>query len=167
MDEHDNTAADTLKLSHFNNRLAATYLDDAISCRHMDFVPTPRGQRIYRLYKMPLLRYLLYLALALLFALALVEKPAPTGWLMPTWATMAIELTCVMVFMGRLFHQMMVCPKATVFWRDTKNVTNAAILILTIVDICIFVAMEETATAICALHICCPGDEAGFCVKCQ
>ena len=51
--------------------------------------------------------------------------------------------------------------------QSEDDLWNAAILFLTIVDIGIFVAMEETATAICALHICCPGDEAGFCVKCQ
>ena len=123
--------------------LAANYLDDAISSRHIEFNPSPQGIRIYKLYKIPWLRYFLYMAFIIDVSLAFFEAPAAPGWQWPTWVTLTLELVCVTFFMARLFHEMMVCLSAKIFWKDTKHITNAAILLLTLVDICVFVATSS------------------------
>ena len=130
----------------FKYDLAATYLEDAISSRHTEFNPSPDGLRVYKLYKIPWLRYLLYTAFLLDVSLAFFEEPAADGWLWPTWATLTLEFICLIFFMGRLFHELMVCLNAKIFWKDAKHVTNAGILLLTIIDICIYVGMTEAGS---------------------
>ena len=109
--------ADEVRLKY---DLATNFLDDAISSRHIEFNPSPQGIRIYKLYKIPWFRYLLYLAFIIDVGLAFFEAPAAPGWLWPSWVTIALELVCVTFFMARLFHEMMVCVSAKIFWKDTK-----------------------------------------------
>ena len=129
----------------FKKNLAATYLEDAISSRHTEFNPSPDGLRIYKVYKKPWLRYLMYAAFLLDVSLGFVEAPAADGWLWPTWVTLTLEFVCVLFFLGRLFHEFMVCLSAKIFWKDTKHITNTAILVVTIIDICVYVGLTENS----------------------
>ena len=97
--------------------LAATFLEDAISSRHIEFNSSPQGIRLYRLYKIPWFRYLLYLVFVIDVSLAFFEAPATPGWLWPSWVTIVIELVCVTFFMARLFHEMMICTEFKIFWK--------------------------------------------------
>ena len=56
------------------------------------------------------------------------------------------EFICIMYFMGRIFHEMLVCNDFKVFWKDTKHITNAIILLITLIDICVYVAMSESGS---------------------
>lgn len=96
---------------------------------------------------------MLYVAFLIDVSLAFVEAPAAPGWLWPSWVTITLEFSCVMFFMGRLFHEMMVCVSAKVFWKDTKHVTNAFIILITIVDICVYVAMNQAGSSLRPLRI--------------
>jgi len=129
--------------------LASTYIEDAIEGRHMQFTHTKQGLKIYQLYKMPIFRYLLFTLLVVDVLLALVETPCKSGWEMPYWATLCIEFICLMYFMGRIFHEMLVTNNFKVFWKDTKHVTNAIIIFITLVDICVYVTMKESGSPKC------------------
>ena len=59
------------------------------------------------------------------------------------------EFICLMYFMGRIFHEMLVTNNFKVFWKDTKHVTNAIILFITLVDICVYVTMKESGSPKC------------------
>lgn len=124
--------------------LSATYLDDALSHRHIPFTPSEDGARMYNTYKHPIFTYLLFMFFAIDVSLAFFEAPAVEGWALPYWATLAIELLCIAYFIGRLMHELMLCSSAKVFWKDTKHVTFAVILGLTILDITIYTIMRET-----------------------
>ena len=124
--------------------LASQFLDDAISSRHIEFNPNSQGIRIYKLYKIPWLRYFLYLAFIIDVSLAFFEAPASLGWLWPSWVILSLELVCVPFFMARLFHEMMVCLSAKIFWKDTKHITNAVILFLMLLDICVYVGTSSS-----------------------
>ena len=56
--------------------LASTYLDDAIHCRNINFVPEREETRSYRLYKSRPLTALVYVAVVVICLLALFERPA-------------------------------------------------------------------------------------------
>ena len=56
--------------------LASTYLDDAIHCRNINFVPEREETRSYRLYKSRPLTALVYVAVVAICLLALFERPA-------------------------------------------------------------------------------------------
>ena len=105
--------------SDFKFKLASTYLEDAISHRHFDFNVSPQGVKIYRLFKLPILRYLLYFCFLLDIALAFVEAPARTGWEWPLWATLTLEVICLTFFMARLFHEMLASVDIKTFWKGT------------------------------------------------
>lgn len=120
--------------------LAATFLDDAIQCRHVDFCQ--ESTKIYAVYKIPYLRYVLYFAFALLISLAFFEEPTAI-FTLPSWATLSLEFVCLLVFMSRLFHEMMVFEKATTFWKDTKHITNTVIIFVTLIDICVYASLNE------------------------
>ena len=129
--------------SDFKVTLSATYLEDAVSHRHFEFNTTPQGVRTYRLFKLPVLQYLLYFCFLLNILLALVETPARAGWEWPLWSTLLLEMICLTFFMARLFHEMLASVDVRSFWKDTKHVTNALIILLTLIDICVYVAMRE------------------------
>jgi two pore calcium channel protein 3 len=131
----------------FNCDLAATYLDDALSHRHIDFSPTRQGVRLYRLYNVTTFRYLLYAFFVIDVGLAFFEAPAKVGWELPYWVSLVIELTCITFFMGRLFHEMMICVDAKVFWKDTKHITSAVIIGLALIDIVVYLGMREASAA--------------------
>ena len=59
------------------------------------------------------------------------------------------EFICLMYFMGRIFHEMLVTNNFKVFWKDTKHVTNAIIIFITLVDICVYVTMKESGSPKC------------------
>ena len=129
--------------SDFKVTLSATYLEDAVSHRHFEFNTTPQGVRTYRLFKLPVLQYLLYICFLLNILLALVETPARAGLEWPLWSTLLLEMICLTFFMARLFHEMLASVDVRSFWKDTKHVTNALIILLTLIDICVYVAMRE------------------------
>ena len=56
--------------------LASTYLDDALHCRNISFVPGREETRSYRLYKSRPLTALVYFAVVVICLLALFERPA-------------------------------------------------------------------------------------------
>ena len=55
--------------------LAAAYLDDAMTGRHMEFEPTVSAVRMYSTYKSWWFTGLLYLALVIILCLAIFEEP--------------------------------------------------------------------------------------------
>ena len=129
----------------FELQLSAVYLDDALTHRNMPFAPTRDGVRMYGLYKKPVFQYLLFTFFLVDVGLAFFEEPARDGWLLPYWASMILELCCIAYFVGRMFHELLISESARTFWKDTKHITSAIIIALSLVDIVIYFAMRETS----------------------
>ena len=74
--------------------LASTYLDDALHCRNISFVPEREETRSYRLYKSRPLTALVYAAVVVICLLALFERPALDRYIC-TWFTDCMPLHSV------------------------------------------------------------------------
>jgi len=94
--------------------LAGHYLDDAVHGRNTEFLPRKQEAKLYALYKNPWMARAPYLAYAAYLALALFEDPgAPSAsMLWPLWATALVEFACILVFIGRLFHGLLISVNA-------------------------------------------------------
>uniref|UniRef100_A0A671VNG0 Two pore segment channel 3 n=1 Tax=Sparus aurata TaxID=8175 RepID=A0A671VNG0_SPAAU len=84
---------------------------------------------------------LLYVFILVDLSLALFEEPAVFA--LPTWATMLVELLCLIVFTIRLIHYAKVIPRDK-FWKDPKNICIIVILGLTMVDMIIYGALKAS-----------------------
>lgn len=76
--------------------MAATLLKDAQCNRFLNFKPDEISHRLYTLYYNPVLKWLQYLAVLMVLALAMLEKPSM--WPdVPFWVGNAFSIFSVMV----------------------------------------------------------------------
>ncbi|XP_070778546.1 two pore segment channel 3 [Enoplosus armatus] len=121
--------------------LAAIYVSDAQYNRNIYFDTSPQAVRLYLHYNHWLPQVLLYFFILVDLSLAIFEEPAVLP--LPTWATMLVELLCLLVFTIRLVHYAKVIPRDK-FWKDPKNICIIAILMLSLVDMIIYGALKAT-----------------------
>uniref|UniRef100_A0A8D3DAU4 Two pore segment channel 3 n=1 Tax=Scophthalmus maximus TaxID=52904 RepID=A0A8D3DAU4_SCOMX len=100
------------------------------------FDTSPQAVRLYLLYNHWTPKVLLYFFILVDLSLAVFEEPAVLP--LPTWATVLVELLCVLVFTLRLVHYAKVIPRDK-FWRDAKNI---CIIVLTLLDMIIYGALK-------------------------
>ncbi|KAM3623127.1 uncharacterized protein V6R79_007341 [Siganus canaliculatus] len=118
--------------------LASIYVSDAQYNRNIFFDTSPQAVRLYLRYNHWIPKVLLYSFILVNLCLALFEEPAVFP--LPTWATMLVELLCLLVFTLRLVHYAKVIPRDK-FWKDPKNICIIVILMLTLVDMIIYGAL--------------------------
>ncbi|XP_056227836.1 two pore segment channel 3 [Seriola aureovittata] len=121
--------------------LAAIYVSDAQYNRNIFFDTSPQAVRLYLLYNRWFLKVLLYFFILVDLSLAIFEEPAVFP--LPIWATMLVELLCLLVFTIRLVHYAKVIPRDK-FWKDPKNICIIVILMLTLADMIIYGALKAT-----------------------
>uniref|UniRef100_A0A3B3I4E2 Two pore segment channel 3 n=1 Tax=Oryzias latipes TaxID=8090 RepID=A0A3B3I4E2_ORYLA len=119
--------------------LAAIYVSDAQYNRNIYFDTSPQAVRLYLLYHHWILKVLLYFFIVLNLSLAIFEEPAVLP--LPTWATMLVELFCLLAFTLRMGHYAKVIPRDK-FWKDPKNLCIIATLVLTLTDMVIYGALK-------------------------
>uniref|UniRef100_UPI0037E74FC8 two pore segment channel 3 isoform X2 n=1 Tax=Semicossyphus pulcher TaxID=241346 RepID=UPI0037E74FC8 len=119
--------------------LASIYVSDAQYNRNIFFDTSPQSVRLYLLYNHWVAQVLLYFFILVDLSLAIFEEPAVFP--LPIWATMLVELLCLLVFTFRLVHYAKVIPRDK-FWKDPKNICIIVILMLTLVDIIIYGALK-------------------------
>ncbi|XP_024914058.1 two pore segment channel 3 isoform X2 [Cynoglossus semilaevis] len=115
--------------------LASVYVSDAQYNRNIFFDTSPQAVRLYLLYNHWVLKVLLYFFILADLFLAVFEEPAVFP--LPIWATMLVELVCVLVFTLRIVHYAKVIPRDK-FWKDAKNICIIVVLVLTLVDMIIY-----------------------------
>ncbi|XP_029027472.1 two pore segment channel 3 isoform X4 [Betta splendens] len=118
--------------------LAVAYVSDALYNRNIYFDTSPRAVRLYLLYNHWLPRVLVYVFILVDLSLAAFEEPAVLLW--PLWATMLLELLCLLAFTLRLAHYAKVIPRDK-FWKDPKNICIMVTLLLTLMDMIIYGAL--------------------------
>ncbi|CAB1422516.1 unnamed protein product [Pleuronectes platessa] len=119
--------------------LASVYVSDAQYNRNICVDTSPRAVKLYLLYNHWFLKVLLYFFILLDLSLAVFEEPAVLP--VPSWATMLVELLCLLVFTARLAHYAKVIPRDK-FWKDAKNICIIVVLMLTLVDMIIYGALR-------------------------
>ncbi|XP_041839165.1 two pore segment channel 3 [Melanotaenia boesemani] len=119
--------------------LAAIYVSDAQYNRNIYFDTSPQAVRLYQLYNHWALKVILYFFILVNLSLAIFEEPAVLP--LPIWATMLVELLCLLVFAFRLVHYAKVIPRDK-FWKDPKNICIIVILTLTMIDMIIYGALK-------------------------
>ncbi|KAF7213224.1 two pore calcium channel protein 1-like [Nothobranchius furzeri] len=119
--------------------LATVFVSDAQYNRNIHFDSSPQAVRLYLLYNHWAFKVLLYFFIMVNLSLAIFEEPAV--FLLPLWATMLVELLCLIVFTARLVHYAKVIPPVK-FWKDPKNICIIAVLTLTLVDMIIYGSLE-------------------------
>lgn len=124
--------------------LAQTLIKDAEGGRNFTYKTEPVYVRFYILYHRWHLRWLLYFFILLNLCLALFEKPARPGWLLPFWATMIMEVFCLLFFIVRVIHTAYF-SLPHVFWKDTKNIMVIGIIALTILDMICYIIWINAA----------------------
>ncbi|TWW59204.1 Two pore calcium channel protein 1 [Takifugu flavidus] len=122
--------------------LASVFVSDAQYNRNIYFDTSPQAVRLYLLYNHWLPQVLLYIFIILDLSLALFEEPAVIP--LPSWATMLVELLCLLVFTLRLVHYARVIPQDK-FWKDPKNICIIAIVALTLIDMIIYGALKASS----------------------
>ena len=126
-----------------NFLLAKEYLDDAFSHRHINFIPTAYHVKLYACYKRKSLIFLCYFFYVVNISLALFERPNVPSIGVSYWITTIIEFVCLAFFIFRFCHELLFTDFKT-FWKDTKHVMYASILILTSIDILTYTIIVET-----------------------
>lgn len=107
--------------------LAAIYVSDAQYNRNVYFDTLPQAVRLYMLYNHWALKVLLYFFMLVNLSLAIFEDPAV--YPLPIWATMLVEILCLLIFTIRLIHYAKVILRDK-FWKDPKNICIIVILTL-------------------------------------
>ncbi|XP_071501012.1 two pore calcium channel protein 1-like [Diadema antillarum] len=122
--------------------LAATYVNDAKHGRNFKFSTDMKRLRLYKLYNMPIFKWVLYFFILLNLALALFEDP-PVGNLgLQYWGTILLEVGCLTYFVFRLVHSRY-CASGNWWFRDMKNLVGILIIILTVIDMIMYAMMYE------------------------
>lgn len=121
--------------------LASVYVSDAQYNRNIYFDTSPQAVRLYLLYNHWVPQVLLYFFILVDLSLAIFEDPAVVA--LPLWATMLVELLCLLVFTVRLVHYARVIPRDK-FWKDPKDICIIVIILLTLVDIIIYGALKAS-----------------------
>uniref|UniRef100_UPI00358EE697 two pore channel protein 2-like n=1 Tax=Myxine glutinosa TaxID=7769 RepID=UPI00358EE697 len=121
-------------------QLAAAYVCDAQYARNIPFQTGENAIWCYHFYTKWVTKFPMYLFLILDLALALVESPAIPGLEWPFWASMLVELLCLVAFTGRLVHLGMFTERR-VFWRDGKNICVVVAVIVTAIDMVVYLVL--------------------------
>lgn len=121
--------------------LASIYVSDAQYNRNIYFDTSPQAVRLYLRYNHWIPQVLLYFFILVDLCLAIFEEPAVFP--LPAWATMLVELLCLLVFTIRLVHYAKVIPRDK-FWKDPKNICIIVIIVLSLVDMIIYGALKAT-----------------------
>ncbi|XP_061414919.1 two pore calcium channel protein 1-like isoform X2 [Lethenteron reissneri] len=124
-------------------QLAAAYVSDAQFARNIPFQTARRCIWYYRLYTRWVTWGPMYMFLALNLALAFLETPAKPQLESPLWVTMLLESLCLVAFSVRLVH-LAKFTERSVFWKDPKNICVLVTIILTVIDMVIYVALTHS-----------------------
>uniref|UniRef100_A0ACB8G9F8 Uncharacterized protein n=1 Tax=Sphaerodactylus townsendi TaxID=933632 RepID=A0ACB8G9F8_9SAUR len=115
--------------------LAAAYVYDAQYNRNIPFETSSQAVRLYYLYNHWAMQAATYFFIFVDLSLALFEEPA--AYPLPFLVTSLVEVLCLLVFFGRLFHFAKVTPR-DVFWKDAKNICIMIAILMTLVDLIIY-----------------------------
>ncbi|XP_075907412.1 two pore segment channel 3 [Nelusetta ayraudi] len=118
--------------------LASIYVSDAQYNRNIFFDTSPQAVSLYLRYNHWLPQVLVYSFILVDLCLAIFEDPAVVP--VPIWATMLVELLCLLVFTIRLVHYARVIPREK-FWKDPKNLCIIVIIVLSLIDMIIYGAL--------------------------
>ncbi|XP_066281782.1 two pore calcium channel protein 1-like isoform X2 [Branchiostoma lanceolatum] len=123
-------------------RLAATYVNDARNGCRGNFKSDPKSVRLYNLYNQPAFFWTSHVAVGVLISLVLFEDPAVPSIRLDYWITMCVELLCVGLIFSRLAHQGVFSSEEN-FWRSKRRLPFLIILLLTLVDMVLYVILSE------------------------
>ncbi|UYV64707.1 TPCN3 [Cordylochernes scorpioides] len=131
--------------------LASTLVLDAKRGLHSDYEKTEKCVKRYLLYQHSGFKYALYVLLVVHHMVAVFEKPAVTGYELPYGATMAVEGLCLMFYLIRLVHAVSFLPLER-FWRDKKNASQLVMILLTIIDMAVYIGLTESGHSAYAIR---------------
>ncbi|XP_074647512.1 uncharacterized protein LOC141903307 [Tubulanus polymorphus] len=131
------TGADELPMNKHDIIVASTLVKDALYGRNMGYKTDPLSIKSYQLFNHPLMRAGLGLALLIDLSIAIFEKPAVRNADLPYWASMLMEMVCLMFFLFRFLHALHFDDGK--FWRDKKNIIVLVCIILTWLDMICFI----------------------------
>ncbi|XP_051880841.1 two pore segment channel 3 isoform X1 [Pristis pectinata] len=120
--------------------LAAAYVSDAQYNRNIQFETSPKAIRFYKLYNHWSTQGVTYFFILVDLFLGLFEDPAV--YLLPLWVTSTVEFICLLMFTVRLLHFSKVTP-TKVFWKDAKNICVIVSILLTLVDMIVYLVLIE------------------------
>ncbi|XP_045185027.2 uncharacterized protein LOC123543029 [Mercenaria mercenaria] len=129
-------------ISNDDLRLAATLVHDAMEGRTTDIKTEPKYVRSYNRYKSWPLTYLLYIAIIVDLSLVVFEEPAVQGFAIHYSVTMFVEGVCLVYFTIRTCHNFH-WRRTKSFFKDVKNIFIIGILVLTILDMLLFVILKQ------------------------
>ncbi|XP_078068430.1 two pore segment channel 3 [Mustelus asterias] len=122
-------------------QLAAAYVSDAQYNRNIHFETSPQAIRFYKLYNHWSTQGITYFFVLVDLLLALFEDPAV--YLLPIWITSTVEFICLLMFAVRLLHFSKITP-AKVLWKDAKNICVIVSILLTLMDMIVYLTLTET-----------------------
>lgn len=123
--------------------LASAYLHDACKGHHMEFQPTVPAVNLYLKFRSWPLEGCMYAVVVAFLSLALFEEPAVPPIALPFHITVVVEFFCLTFFLFRLGHEYLFSKKEG-FWKDGKHIMTLVIIILTVVDICIYTGLTDS-----------------------
>ncbi|XP_067883630.1 two pore segment channel 3 isoform X1 [Heterodontus francisci] len=122
-------------------QLAAAYVSDAQYNRNIQFETSPQAIRFYKLYNHWSTQGVTYFFVLVDLFLGLFEDPAV--YLLPIWVTSTVEFICLLMFTIRLLHFSKITP-TKVFWKDAKNICVVVSILLTLLDMLVYLSLTET-----------------------
>ena len=126
-------------VSEFDMSIAGMLVTDAINFRNISF----RSDRLvfYQVYQDRITRFVFVVFPILLMSLALIEEPAVNGLNVHWQAALGLELICLIGYTCRVIH-LRYCIDRRDFWMDIKNCVVIAILIITVVDVVVWLVFK-------------------------
>eukprot|EP00112_Aurelia_sp_Birch-Aquarium-sp1_P004032 Seg1455.3 transcript_id=Seg1455.3/GoldUCD/mRNA.D3Y31 product="Two pore calcium channel protein 1" protein_id=Seg1455.3/GoldUCD/D3Y31 len=147
IDEEDGKVSMRYKSSSvpddFQLLLASIYVEEAFYGRNGFFVPEKKELRIYYWYNNSWVRFGLFVLIWSNMGLVLFEEPAVGGLAAPYWATMLIEIICLVGYFCRLVHAWAFMPKWR-HWKDKKVSIVLGCLLLTLIDMVVYIVLKNT-----------------------
>ncbi|XP_067942025.1 two pore calcium channel protein 1-like [Watersipora subatra] len=127
-------------------KLAATLFEDAKSNRFIEFKHTVRSLGLYILYYKSIFKWLQYLAIFVILALATIEEPALAllKGVVPFWVCIIFELIAICYLGFRVLHLASFQTRKD-FWGDKKNYVVIALIALSLIDIMCYVIWRSVA----------------------
>jgi len=126
-----------------NFLLAACYVEDAIKGRTLKYNTDESSLIYYQEYSVRPLKWLTVFALWFLLLIALFEKPSVSGLEIPYWGTILMEVACLVIVTFRIYQLWKFVPRK-VFLFDTKNIIICVCLVITVIDMLVYISMTES-----------------------
>ncbi|XP_078484181.1 two pore calcium channel protein 1-like [Ciona intestinalis] len=123
-----------------NYLLAANYIEDARFGRTMDYNIDKESLLNYRRYSRRLLQWGTVIFMWWLLLIGLFEDPAVPGLALPYWATMLMEVFCLVVICFRMYQLSTFVPRRSLL-TDPKNIVIALTIVVTVIDMIIYIGM--------------------------